>query len=49
MHSSSPPLTNIKKVSKSFFFHTSWSSWWSLSFCLSHQYTTCIPLPPPPH
>jgi hypothetical protein len=21
----------------------SWSSWWSLSFWLSHQYPTCIP------
>jgi hypothetical protein len=22
----------------------SWSSYWSLSFCLSHQYPICIPL-----
>jgi hypothetical protein len=25
---------------------TSWSSRWSLSFWLSHQYLTCIPLLP---
>jgi hypothetical protein len=25
---------------------TSWSSWWSLSFWLSHQYSICIPLLP---
>jgi hypothetical protein len=25
---------------------TSWSSWWSLSFSLSHQYSICTPLLP---
>jgi hypothetical protein len=23
---------------------TSWSSWWCISFWLSHQYSVCIPL-----